>query len=119
MSVVTRSQSKMNKMDNSPSFVDKNGNKYWQNNSNLLAIEYDDGSKKWFENGKLHRDNDLPAIEFANGEKRWYQHGELHRDNDLPAVESANGDKRWFKNGEIYKCKLNGNITEFLDRYTS
>jgi len=34
------------------------------------AIEWDDGSKEWFKNGKRHRD-DGPAIEWYDGEAEW------------------------------------------------
>jgi len=37
-----------------------------------LAINAD-GSKYWFQNGKLHRDNDQPTVIHADGSKRWYQ----------------------------------------------
>ena len=36
---------------------------------------YDDGSKYWFLNDKLHRE-DGPAYEFACGNKLWYLNGE-------------------------------------------
>ena len=32
---------------------------------------YDNGTKRWFLNGKRHRE-DGPAIEFADGNKYWY-----------------------------------------------
>ena len=35
---------------------------------------YDDGTKYWFLNGNLHRE-DGPACEYANGDKRWYIDG--------------------------------------------
>ena len=37
----------------------------------------------------LHRE-DGPAIEYANGNKHWYLNGKLHRE-DGPAIENANG----------------------------
>lgn len=65
---------------------------------------YISGSKYWYKNGALHRDNDLPAIERADGDKYWYKNGQHHRDNDLPAIERADGTKLWYKNGKlIYK----------------
>ena len=41
----------------------------------------------------LHR-LDGPAIEFANGTKVWYVDGKRHR-LDGPAIEFADGDKVW------------------------
>jgi len=59
-----------------------------------------DGTKRWYNsNGERHRDNDLPAVECAHGTKYWYSNGKLHRDNG-PAVEYASGFKEWYKNGQ-------------------
>ena len=65
--------------------------------------EYPDGSKEWYLNGKLHRDNDQPAIENANGSKEWRLNGELHRENDLPAIEFSNRTKQWYLNGRLHR----------------
>ena len=77
------------------------GSKYWFLNDKLHredgpAIEWEDGTKKWFLNGQLHRE-DGPASEWANGTKFWYLNGKLHRE-DGPAVEYADGDKYWCLN---------------------
>jgi len=67
------------------------------------------GTKRWYQNGLEHRDNDLPAVEYANGSKEWYSNGKRHRDNDLPACEWANGDKSWYQNGkQVDEPKENG-----------
>jgi len=57
-----------------------------------------DGTKKWYLNGKLHRE-DGPAVERADGTKVWYLNGERHRE-DGPAIEWSAGDKSWYLNGE-------------------
>jgi hypothetical protein len=57
----------------------------------------DDGSKFWYLNGNLHRE-DGPAAECANGSKFWYLNGKRHRE-DGPAIEYADGTKCWFLNG--------------------
>ena len=57
-----------------------------------------DGTKKWYLNGKLHRE-DGPAVEYADGDKYWYFNGNPHRE-DGPAREFANGNKYWYINGE-------------------
>ena len=59
---------------------------------------YDNGDKKWYLNGKLHRE-DGPAIEWAGGSKSWYLNGKLHRE-DGPAIEGADGSKYWLLNSE-------------------
>jgi hypothetical protein len=53
-----------------------------------------DGTRRWYRNGKLHRE-DGPAVEYADGVKIWFFCGELHCD-DGPAYESANGHKEWW-----------------------
>ena len=62
---------------------------------------YSTGTKKWFLNGKFHRE-DGPAIEDAIGDKWWFLNGKLHRE-DGPAVEQANVSKRWFLNGKLHR----------------
>ena len=66
------------------------------------AIQYADGDRHWYKNGKLHRAGDLPAIEYANGTRYWYKDGKRHRDGDLPAIERSNGIRSWYKNGVEY-----------------
>ena len=61
----------------------------------------EDGAKRWFLNGELHRE-DGPAVEIADGNKYWFLHGEYHRE-DGPAVEWANGDKEWWLNDQLHR----------------
>lgn len=69
---------------------------------NMTVEVLENGTKKYYCNGELHRDNDLPAIEYVDGTKCWYQNGKLHRDNnDLPVIENVYGEKFWYKNGFI------------------
>ena len=72
-----------------------------------------DGSKSWYLNGQLHRE-DGPAIERFDGSKYWYLNGELHRE-DGPAIEPSNGFKFWFLNGkrlteQQHKAKTNPTV---------
>ena len=69
-------------------------------NDKPVCEVYADGSKAWYLNGKIHRE-DGPAFEYPDGSKVWYLNGELHRE-DGPAVEYANGAKVWYLNGEPY-----------------
>ena len=64
-------------------------------------VEYNNGDKKWYLNGKLHR-IDGPACEYANGDKAWRLNGVLHRENG-PAVERFNGTKSWHLNGKHHR----------------
>jgi len=87
--------------------IDRNGTKRWFNQKDQLhredgpAVEYADGTKRWFQQGKFHRD-DGPSIEYNNGDKFWYQHDQLHRE-DGPAVEYTNGYQEWWIKGEQLK----------------
>ena len=67
------------------------------------AIEWLDGSKEWYKEGKIHRESDLPAIERSNGSKYWYKEGKRHRDNDKPAIIWNDGTKRYWVNGRFVK----------------
>jgi hypothetical protein len=62
------------------------------------AIEYANGNKSWYVDGKLHR-LDGPAFERADGYKSWYVDGKRHR-LDGPAIEYTDGHKAWYVNGE-------------------
>ena len=80
-----------------------NGSKEWFLNGNLHredgpACEWADGSKYWYLNGERHRE-DGPACEWANGTKYWYLNGKVHRESG-PAIEYVSGSKYWFLNGE-------------------
>lgn len=59
------------------------------------------GTKKWYLNGELHRE-DGPAIEYTNGTNAWWQHGKCHRIG-APAAEHANGDKYWYVNDKLHR----------------
>jgi hypothetical protein len=98
--------------------IDKNGEKRYYKDEEMTilhredgpAIEWADGDKYWYINGKRHRE-DGPAAEHANGDKEWYLNGKLHRE-DGPAIEWADGDKEWYLNDEYltekqFKEKMN------------
>ena len=61
--------------------VDSSGNRFYRNAASQPhriggpAIEFTDGSKFWYQNGKLHR-IDGAAVEWAGGSKEWYINGE-------------------------------------------
>ena len=83
--------------------INKYGSKYWYLNGKLHredgpAVEYSDRDKEWYLNGKRHRE-DGPAIEYSDGDKSWYLNGKCHRE-DGPAVENADGYKAWYLNGK-------------------
>ena len=69
--------------------VDEDGDKFYYSDKAMTirhredgpAIEYADGDKEWFINGKLHRE-DGHAVEYANGYKAWWIN-----DNELTEAE--------------------------------
>lgn len=86
--------------------IDRYGTKYYyadremtkRNREDGPAVEWSNGDKSWYLNGKLHRE-DGPATEYADGDKEWYLNGKRHRE-DGPAVEYTDGYKEWRLNGE-------------------
>jgi hypothetical protein len=84
--------------------VDEDKTIHWYNdkeNRHRLdgpAVEWANGHKEWWVNGKLHR-LDGPAVECAEGSKSWWVDGKPHR-LDGPAFEYANGNKEWWVNGK-------------------
>ena len=58
-----------------------------------------DKTVRWYDDkDQLHR-LDGPAVEYADGTKAWYVEGKLHR-LDGPAIEYADGCKAWWVEGE-------------------
>lgn len=49
---------------------------------------------------QCHRDNDLPAIIYPNGTKFWWVNDKLHRDNG-PTIIWSDGTKAWYQDGEL------------------
>ena len=61
------------------------------------------GTRRYYNSvEQLHRDGG-PAVEYADGDKFWYQNGKLHR-TDGPTVEWGDGDRLWYING----CMMTG-----------
>jgi hypothetical protein len=65
---------------------------------NLTKIEWVDGCKEWYKDGKLHREGG-PACEYSNGDKVWYKEGVRHREEGA-ALEFASGNKYYYLNGK-------------------
>ena len=75
------------------------------------AVEYADGSKGWYQNGKLHR-IDGPALEWFDGDRLWYQNDKLHR-MDGPAITTRGESKEWWVDHVfIFDVDKSGNIIE-------
>ena len=70
-------------------------------------VENTFGSRFWFLNGVLHREDGPAHINF-NNTNHWYFGGKTHR-IDGPAVEWFNGEKEWWVDGNQIteeQCKL-------------
>ena len=76
----------------------------WHNNKGMPhrldgpAVEWADGAKAWYVDGKLHR-LDGPAVEYADGSKEWWVECQRHCLGG-PAIEYANGYKAWWVEGK-------------------
>ena len=64
------------------------------------AIEWTNGDKEWWRDGKRHRE-DGPATEYNDSRKDWWLDGKRHR-LDGPAIERFDGYKEWWINGKRY-----------------
>jgi len=93
-------------MEGSKSYRGRHGIRFWylpSKGKDYLhrldgpAVEWSDGTKEWWVDGKRHR-LDGPAIEDSDGTKVWYVHGERHR-LDGPAAEFADGSNHWYVDG--------------------
>ena len=86
--------------------IDEDRNKYYYKDKAMTilhrldgpAVEWANGSKSWWVDGKQHR-LDGPAVEWANGYKAWYVDDKCHR-LDGPAIEYADGYKAWYVDGK-------------------
>ena len=66
----------------------------------IYKVEVESGNTKWFnEVGQFHR-IEGPAIEWADGSKEWFLNGKRHREGG-PAIEGADGRKVWYLNGVV------------------
>ena len=66
-------------------------------------------------NGESRPDNFTGIIEFANGTKEWYKEGKYHR-LDGPAIEWSDGGKAWYLEDENYR-QVNLKDYVILDSY--
>ena len=65
---------------------------------------------------KLHRE-DGPAVEWSDGSKEWWFNGKLHRE-DGPAIEDNNGNKTWYLKYFIANFPVE-NFTSYIWKYIS
>ncbi len=65
------------------SYIDMDGTQYWLDEDNMA-----------------HSYNDKPAAIYKDGTKEWYNHGKLHRDDRKPARIFPNGQEQYWKNNK-------------------
>ena len=84
----------------------------------IELVESNDGTRGWFLNDKLHR-NDGPAVVRPDGSEAWCQYGRLHRE-DGPAKTSADGTQSWYRRGKLHRldgpARLDADGTEWWYR---
>ncbi len=56
-------------------------------------------------------DNFTGIIEYENGAKEWYKNGRFHRE-DGPAKIRSNGFKEWWLDGEFIYAAVRGNLNK-------
>jgi hypothetical protein len=92
--------------------------------NNELIVEFNDGSREYYKDGYLHRE-DGPAIERSDYGQYWYLNGLLHRVDgpaveclrhyewcqygklhceDGPAIIYSDGRKKWYYQGTHIPC---------------
>lgn len=122
LSLITRVNGVVHRVDGEPAVTELNGNKLWYLNGKLNrendkpAIEclgahyrlghanlFKKGDKVWCVDNKIHRENDKPAIEFFDGTKSWYIDDKQHRENDKPSTIFLDGTKYWYINGKYHR----------------
>jgi hypothetical protein len=59
------------------------------------------GNQCWYNEQGFHREDDLPALIRPNGTKIWYINGKIHRENG-PAVIRLNGNNKYYLNDIEY-----------------
>ena len=61
------------------------------------------GAEEYWKNGERHRDGDQPAYIWSDGYKEYWKNGERHRDGDQPAIIDSDGAEEYWKNGELHR----------------
>ncbi len=93
-------------------YVIEKGSKVWYKDG---VIHRDDdlpakidrfGIKYWYQNGKLDRPSGGPSIDYHSGLLAWYKNGLRHRDNGLPAIVYPDGTCYYYENGEKHRAAL-------------
>lgn len=85
-----------------------------ENNHTIWQLE--DGQISYYnEHNDLHRE-DGPAIEYTNGDKEWYLNGKLHREDGPARLIRNETHQEWYKNGQEHS--YNGQPSIFIMKPT-
>ena len=92
-------------------YAKKERARYWPITSELMTQYKDgshsekdsDGTLRWIQNDKLHRDDDKPAIINSDGGLEWRKNGLYHRDDDKPAYIGPEGRLDWCQNYQRHR----------------
>jgi hypothetical protein len=98
--MISYRESQLIDLINKPTEILSNGTKIWKNKE-----------------GELHRGNDKPAVEYSDGQKVWWINGKKHRENDKPAIEYADGRKQWYINDKFIKRNYDYNYNIYNDKF--
>lgn len=63
-------------LDQRPERTDEFGKPCWYSKDGSNSIEYSNGSRVWFKNGMVHREDGPAIIYFKTGKKSFYINGE-------------------------------------------
>lgn len=89
---------------------DENGVRRWFLKGRLhringpAVIDKKSGLIEWYLDGQLHK-MDGPARKTTDGLEEWHQYGCLHRLQDEPAITKKNGYEAWYINGKLHRKK--------------
>ena len=72
-----------------------------ENGEEYVVTTLDEKYKFWRKNDQYHRLGGLPAVEYDNGSKLYYENGLSHRING-PAIEHISGYKEYCLFGKSY-----------------
>jgi len=87
---------------------------YCKDNSYNEDWFYYNNPKRYWNGYLVHRE-DGPAVEWCDGDKEWFLEGKHHREGG-PAVEYSNGDKYWYLNGKEYSKKEYWKIMNLMNK---
>ena len=87
--------------------INEHGDKVWRNKEGNWhriggpAIEYSNGTKYWFDNGKQHR-IDGPAVEYSDGDKSWYLRGKYFESKEAFFEALTDEEKEIALSSEVF-----------------